>query len=742
MRGIAFLIIILVLSANAANYAWIDSESEDKIVHTSYDDITRYVNPFIGTGIYSKWGAMGRGNCYPGAVVPFGMVQLSPDTGMENHFAGYHYEDRYILGFSHNHLSGVGCPGMGDVLVMPIMGSVKITEDDYKSRFSHDKEEAKPGYYMVYLETYGIKAELTATAHCGMHRYTFPQGNAHIIIDVSHTLEDDPPTDAMVEIVDNKSIAGYETIPNPFCGGKTPYTIYFFAIFSKPFESYGTWNGNMIFYNNKSQRGNDIGAFVNYSMRQNEVIEIKVGISYVNIEQAYLNTKEIPAWDFDSIVAKAKQKWNDMLHVIEVEGKEEDKIKFYTALYHSLLMPHIFNDTNGLYVGMDNIVYKANHTHYATFSLWDTFRSEHPLLTLLFPRIQQDMITSLLEQYRHGGWLPKWPFLNRYTNCMIGDHACAVIADSYMKGIRFNISLAYEAMKKGATQLPKNSDFDGRVGLQYYMQLGYVPYDKVLQSVSRTLEFSYDDWCIAQVAKAIGKDSDYNLFMERAQYYKNVFDPVTKFMRPRLANGEFKKFFIPSLWDGYTEGNAWTYSWFVPHDIKGLVETMGAKMFEYRLNHFFRRFSYPMWDMPFSHYWHGNEPDQHVPYLYNYIGKPRKTQEVVRAIMDGLYDITPSGIPGNDDCGQLSSWYVFSAMGFYPVCPGNTSYQLGSPIFEKVVIHLDEYYGGKNFTIIAKNATHEKYVRNVILNGKPLERTWIKHEEIVNGGTLIFEMTS
>ncbi len=709
----------------------------------SDDDLTKYVNPFIGTAIYSKWGAMGRGNCYPGATVPFGMVQLSPDTGIENHFAGYHYEDKFILGFSHNHLSGVGCPGMGDILVMPSMGRVEITEDAYKSGFSHACEKAAPGYYMVWLDRYGIKAELTATTHCGYHRYTFPSGNAHIIIDVTHTLEDDKPLDAMVKIL-NQSIEGYVTIPNPFCGGKTPYTIYFYATLSKPYNSYGTWNNGSIFYMNTTQHGNDIGAFVNYTANQGEIIEMKVGISYVSIENARLNVeKEIPKWNFDGIREKAEQRWNKLLHVVEVEGKEEDKIKFYTALYHSFLMPHVFNDTNEEYIGMDDRIYEVkNYTHYATFSLWDTFRSEHPLLTLLLPSVQNDMVKSLLDQYRHGGWLPKWPFLNRYTNCMISDHGVAVITDSYLKGIRnFNISLAYEAIKKGATELPENSDYEGRVGLPYYLKYGYVPFDKVSQSVSRTLEYAYDDWCIAQMAKALGKEKDYEYFMKRAGYYKNVFDDKTKFMRPRLSNGNFKKIFIPSLWNGFTEGNAWTYSWFVPQDINGLINLMGRKIFIQRLDHFFRHFSYPMWYMPFSHYWHGNEPDEHVPYLYNYAGQPWKTQKIVREIMDELYGVDPNGIPGNDDCGQLSSWYVFSAMGFYPVCPGNTTYQIGSPIFEKIVIHLDKnYYKNDSFVIIAKNATSCRYIGRIILNGKELHRYYIKHSEITNGGTLVFEM--
>ena len=742
------MISILLISMSAEHIEFKFSSIEEKSYLTEKEDLTKYVNPFIGTDIYSKLGAMGRANCYPGAVVPFGMVQLSPDTDMDN-FAGYGYEDRYVLGFSHTHLSGCGCPGMGNILVMPIIGEIKIKEEDYKSVFSHDEEEAMPGYYMVMLKSYGIKAELTTSTRVGFHKYTFPaSSNAHVIVDVTHTLEDDEPIDAFVKIIDNETIVGYVTIPNPFCGGKTPYTTYFAMKFSKPFDAFGTWNGNTIYYENSSQKGVDIGAFVNYTTYEGEIIKIKEAISYVGIEQALLNLKEIPHWDFEKVKEEAKEAWNKLLHLIEVEGgTERQKTIFYTALYHCFLMPHIFNDINGLYIGMDDKIYNASdHIQYATFSLWDTFRSEHPLLTLLLPSVQRDMVISLIEYYKQGGWFPKWPFLNRYTNCMIGDHAVAVIADTYLKGIRdFDIITAYEGLRKSAlTTPPSTHDYEGRVALPYYLKYGYVPYDKISQSVSRPLEYAYDDWCLAQLAKELGKEDDYEMFMKRAMYYRNVFDNFTKFMRPRYSSGSWKLLFLPSSWKGFTEGNAWTYTWFVPHDIDGLIKLMGKEIFIKRLDHFFKRFSYPAWYMPFSHYWHGNEPDQHVPYLYNYAGEPWKTQYIVRKIMAELYDDAPSGILGNDDCGQLSSWYVFSAMGFYPVCPGNTSYQIGSPIFSKITIHLDEkYYGGKEFVIIAKNVSEENiYVRSITLNGEELNRTWIKHLEIVNGGTLILEMSN
>jgi len=753
----ALLVFLLLVGTTSADYIETFSRMDlstreldlkiinKNIIWSSKEDLTRYVNPFIGTGIYSYRGAERNINCYPGTVVPFGMVQLSPDTG--NNVAGYFYEDSNIEGFSHTHLSGCGDYGLGNILTMATTGDVKTTEIEYKSSFSHDLEVAYPGYYMVMLEDYNIKAELTVTARCGFQRYTFPDSdNAHILIDVTHTLEDDEPIDAFVEIVDNNAITGYVTIPEPFTNGKKPYTTFFTAKFSKPFSSYGTWKDKILYYGSDSGSGDDIGAYVNFSTYENEIIKVKVGISYVSEEQAYLNLEnEITNWDFDFVKNNARDAWNNRLNVINVEGGTNDqKVIFYTALYHSFLMPHIFSDVNGRYIGFDDKIHIAeNYTEYATFSLWDTFRSEHPLLVLLQPERQNDMIKSLIDQYKYGGWFPKWPFLNRYTNCMIGDHATSVIVDSYLKGVNnFDVSTAYEGMRKSAMELPPDShDYEGRTGLPYYKKLGYIPYNKDLESVSKTLENAYDDWCLAQIAKALGKDDDYELFMKRSNYYKNLFDPFTKFMRGRHSIGFRKILFIPSIWHDFTEGNSWMYTWFVPHDIEGLIDLMGKKRFIRRLDYFFNKFAHPILFAPFSHYWHGNEQANHAPYLYNYAGKPWKTQDLVRKIMDELYGTGIDGIPGNEDCGQLSAWYIFSAMGFYPVCPGNTTYQIGSPIFNKVTIHLsDQYYNGNDFVILANNVSAEnKYIQSATLNGESLNRLWINHSEIVNGGVLILE---
>ena len=398
-----FVILVLALLVGTASASQIRVENEQNLSYKieivspmTKEDLTNYVNPFIGTGTYSHLGAMGRANCYPGVVVPFGMVQLSPDTG--NNIAGYLYEDSYIQGFSHTHVSGCGRHGFGNILIMPTTGDIKITEGQYKSKFSHDNENASPGYYTVDLERYNIRSELTATNHVGFHKYTFPfSNNAHILIDVSHTLEYTPPKESSVEIVDNETITGYVTIPSPFLTGKTPYTTYFVAKFSKPFSSYGTWNGRTLYPGVSSQSGKDVGAHIDYSTSADEIIKVKVGISYVSVEQACLNLEnETPDWDFEKVRCDARADWNDKLNKIEVEGGTNDqKVIFYTALYHSLLMPHTFSDVNGEYIGMDDSIYTAeNYTHYATFSLWDTFRSEHPLLTLIQPKKQNDMIKS------------------------------------------------------------------------------------------------------------------------------------------------------------------------------------------------------------------------------------------------------------------------------------------------------------------------------------------------------------
>ncbi|PRX41253.1 putative alpha-1,2-mannosidase [Planifilum fimeticola] len=707
-----------------------------------------YVDPFIGTDIYSEEGAMGEANTFPGAALPHGMVQLSPDTG--RHIAGYMYRDKHIEGFSYTHLSGTGCWGLGSFLTMPMTGELKTTESGYRSAFRHETETATPGYYAVTLDDYGIRAEVTATTRTGFSRFTFPESeNSRILFDVSHTLEDEPVSGGEVRILNNTTLVGSQVNPKPFCGGQTPYTVYFAAKFSKPFKSYGTWNGRQVSEGSNFASGNDIGAFVNYSTRQGERILVKVGISYVSEEQAMKNLNaEVPHWNFGKVRADARNIWNQKLGTIEVRDEnEENKVKFYTGLYHALLGPYTFSDVDGKYMGFDNKVHTAKgYTQYHTFSLWDTFRAAHPLYNLVEPEEQNDFIKSLLANYEEGGWLPRWPMVNRYTNCMISDHAVSVIAESIMKDIGdFDRQKAYEAILKGATQLPPpEHDFNGRSGLKEYERYGYIPYDTDWGgwgSVSTTLEDAYVDWTIAQVAKKLGKEKDYRRFVERAFHYKNLYDPETGFMRPRKADGDWREPFDPREWNEFVEGNSWSYTFFVPHDVRGLMQLMGRDTFRKRLDHIFSAFIYPAWNEKFSQYWHGNEPDQHYAYLFNYAGQPWKTQKYTRKIMDELYGTGPNGIPGNEDVGQLSAWFVLSAMGFYPVAPAQATYQIGSPLFDEVIIHLPEYhYGGKDFVI--KRLGHEDgpYIQTARLNGKPLRGPWFRHQDLADGGSLTFVM--
>ncbi|HET7580437.1 MAG TPA: GH92 family glycosyl hydrolase [Bacillales bacterium] len=710
--------------------------------NTSMDKLpVSYVDPLIGTGVYSADGAMGEANVFPGATMPHGMVQFSPDTG--RHIAGYMYGDSQIQGFSLTHLSGTGCWGLGNFLTTATTGQLATTEGGYASSFSHDQEKASAGYYSVMLQDYDIRAEITATTRAGFARYTFPKSKkARILFDASHTLEDTPVSDASVKVVDDQTIVGSQTNPSPFCGGTKPYKVYFAAKFSKPFQTYGTWDGNQVSKGSDSASGDDIGAFVNYDTQKGEQVLVKIGISFVSTDQAMLNLKkEIPDWDFEKVKHQASKTWNDELKKIEVYGgSHKDKVKFYTSLYHALLGPYTFSDVNGKYIGMDDKIHTAKgYVHYHTFSLWDTYRAAHPLYALIEPKRQVGFVKTLLDNYENGGWLPKWPMVNAYTNCMISDHASSVIAATIMKGITgFDVQEAYKAMRHNAMKTPTDSHFEGRVGLADYKKLGYVPSEDDSQSVSMTLEDAYVDWALAQVAKKLGKTDDYKLFMNRADNYINVFDPQTRWMRPRSADGSWEKNFDPRNWGGFTEGNSWTYSWYVPQDVQGLVQLMGKQTFTDRLDHFFETFAYPGWGEKITHYWHGNEPDQQAPYLYNFVGEPWKTQDVVRRIMDQLYGTGPSGIPGNEDVGQLSSWYVLSAMGFYPVAPARGIYQLGSPQFDKVVIHLPEYhYGGKDFVIKTTGTDKDKrYIESANLNGAPLKRAWFTQDELTKGGVL------
>lgn len=723
-----------------------------------------FVNPFIGTDEH--------GHTFPGAALPGGMVQLSPDTGIKgwDWCSGYHYSDSSIMGFSHLHRSGMGAGDWGDILLMPTTGKLKVVPGDkenpdegYRSRFTHQEEEASPGYYAVNLKDYGIKAELTVSERAGFHKYTFPKSEvSHILIDMEHGIRD-YCTDAQIKIVNNMEIVGHRASTG-FVKNKN---VYFCAKFSKPFISSGTWSKANIKPGSREESGRYIGAFVDYITSENESVEVKVGISYTSIAQARLNLdKEILNRSFEQVKENARKKWNKALSKIEVQmNKDNDdvynkqkRVTFYSALYHSLLFPATYSDVDGKYMGLDNEVHMAkDFTYRSDFSLWDTYRAEMPLLCLVEPERNKDAINTMIAQYEQGGWMPTpQQFGNSYTNDMIGDHPVDVILDAYQKGIRdFNVEKAYEAVKKNAMETPPaNHRSKGRIGLNYYLKYGYVPFDKVRESVSRTLEYAYNDWCAAQLAKALGKNSDYEMFIKRASNFKNIIDSSTGFARPKDSNGEWIEPFNPRfIGDGnnrhFTEANSWQYTWFVPHDVQGLINMEGGReRFVEKLDSLFTISS----DIPASgvsdvtgmigQYAHGNEPSHHTSYLYDYAGTPWKTQNMVRNIMDDLYSASPTGLCGNEDMGQMSAWYVLSAIGFYPVAPGQNIYAIGSPEFSKVTIHLDEAYNNAGEFIIEaiNNSKENKYIQSATLNGKPLNKPWFNHAEIKNGGTLIFRM--
>ncbi len=740
-----------------------------------------YVDPFIGTNFF--------GHTFPGASVPFAMVHLSPDIHTEGwtYCSGYNYSDNSIIGFSHTHWSGVGMVNGGEILLMPTVGddiqifpgSKENPDEGYRSRFSHADETASPGYYSVLLKDYNIKAELTSTQRVGFHRYTFPKAeySARIILDIGHQIGNMTSEGiSELKIINNNRIEGSKSAGL----GR----VYFVAEFSKPFLYYGTFDalyqtpesGEGIFPYKDEEAGDKIGAYIYYSTTENEQILVKVGISYTSVEGARKNLEaEIPHWDFDRVRNDARKIWNKELSRIKIEGAtEEQKQIFYTAAYHSYLALYISQDVDGKYYGSDGEIHEVkDYDFYGSFSCWDTYRSQHPLLTLTAPDHVNDMLKSIVDKVKNYGWLPAQHFLNVYGEAMVGDHLIPIIVDAYRKGYRdYDIDLLYEAMRIKALELPKPPvpHYAGRSGLEYYMQLGYAPIDIVTEAVPNTLELAYDDWCIAQLAKELGKEDDYNLFLKRALNYKNVWDPETEFFRPRKYDGSFLeelngreqsivetpsghfyyKYFDPLLVGRrpnrhYTESNAWQYLWAVQHDVQGLINLFGNNdKFIKKLDTFFEMSSiitppkYAGISGTIGQYVHGNQPSHHVAYLYNYAGEPWKTQQRVRQVMEELYRHGPGGLCENEDMGSLSSWYMLSAMGFYPVTPGSTAYTIGSPLFGKSTINLGN---GKIFTIIANNNSKENiYIQSVKLNGKSLSKTWIDQSEIVEGGNLVFEM--
>ncbi|MCK0123807.1 GH92 family glycosyl hydrolase [Gelidibacter sp. F2691] len=701
------------------------------------EKLTQYVNPFIGTD--------GPGNTYPGATVPFGMVQLSPDIGIPgwDRIAGYFYQDSIISGFSHMHLSGTGAGDLYDILVMPTNSrfSERIEANSFKpfSSYSHDKEAATPGYYTVDLLDYGIKAELTATERTGIHKYTFPKDDStQIHIDLGYALNWDSPTETHINVVNETTIEGYRKST----GWARDQRVYFVMQLSKPFKNYHVYKNDSL--SNSPVTAKNTKIILDYNTEDNEVIILKTGVSSASIEGAYKSLEtEAPHFDFEALKHQAEQKWESQLNKINITVADETKKRiFYTMLYQSMLAPTVLSDPNRNYKGAnDSIMNAQDFDRYDTFSLWDTYRAAHPLYTIVHPNRVSDMVNSMLAHYKETGLLPVWSMQGNETNMMIGYHAVPVIVDAYFKGIEnFDADLAYEACIASATDASREID--------KYMALGYVPVGEGGEdwSVSKTLEYAYDDWCIAQFAKALGKTDDYNTFLKRSENWRNVYDTQSTFMRPKLEDGNFIADFDPKEYSAhFCESNAWQYFWSVQHNIEGLAERVGGnELFERKLDSMFSLDPLPGDKLPIfstgmiGQYAHGNEPSHHVGYLYNYIDKPWKTQKLVRDIMETQYKNEPNGHCGNEDCGQMSSWYVFSALGFYPVNPAQGVYAFGSPLIDSAVLNLEN---GNSFTVTAlDNSKDNIYIQSISLNGKTIQRNHITHKEIMAGGTLVFKM--
>ena len=695
------------------------------------NDYNRYVDPFFGTG--------GHGHTFPGATLPFGMVQLSPDTRLSgwDGCSGYHYSDSVIYGFSHTHLSGTGVSDYGDILFMPVNGRPLISGSTdgkgYPSGFSHERETARPGYYSVYLTDHGIEAELTASLRTGFHRYTFSKrDSASIIIDLAHR---DPVLYSAIRIKDDHTIQGTRISG----GWAREQHVYFVAVFSVPVNRFVLFSNDTMVAGTDHVEGRNIKAWVSFGLPLNNEVLVRVGISAVSEEGAMKNLEsETPAWNFDAAVCRAEEVWNRQLGKIKVKGgtKEQRRV-FYTALYHACLAPNMYMDVDGRYRGRDLAVHHAEgFDYYSVFSLWDTFRGLHPLLTFLEPKRTSHFINTFIAQYEQGGLLPVWELSANETYCMIGYHSVSVIADAMMKGIRgFDPKRALEASMKSAKQ--------HHFGLDKYMSEGFVPAEDEPESVSKTLEYAYDDWCIAQMAMHLGETETYGEFIRRAQNYKNLFDPSTGFMRARMRGAWFSPFDPREVNFNYTEANAWQYSFFVPHDIIGLKKWLGGNEgLSAKLDSLFnadpQTTGREQADITgqIGQYAHGNEPSHHMAYLYNYAGKPWKTQAMVRKITYELYTDQPDGLAGNEDCGQMSAWFVLNALGFYPVCPGIPRYDLGIPLFRKLQVMGSD---SVQFTVRAKgNVKKCRYVKHIRFNNKPHRELVINHDQLVRKGKLVF----
>lgn len=721
-------------------------------------DYASYVNLYIGTG--------GHGHTHPAATVPHGMIQPGPDTRIDGWDAcsGYHYSDSTINGFCHTRLSGTGCADYGDVLLMPTVGRQEVAylgkasqQTAYASPFSHANEVAEPGYYAVYLDRYHVKAEMTATARAAIHRYTFPQASdAGFVLDLDYSIQNQTNEEMHLEVLSDTELCGSK---------KSVYWafdqyIHFYARFSKPFtyrlvtDSVDTADG---------KRLPQAKALLQFPTAEGEQVMVKVGVSAVDVAGARSNVeRELADWDFDGVRCAARQAWNRYLSAIDIETADSDqRTIFYTSLYHTGLLPQLFTDADGRHLGMDLKPHQGNPSQpvYSAFSLWDTFRAYHPLLTIIRPELNDAFLQTLLLKAREGGVLPMWELAGNYTGTMIGYHAASLFADAYAKGSRaFDLKEALQACVRAAeydtaaihTPLPVLRCLMPQA--KYWKNaVGYVPCDKDGEAVAKALEYAYDDWCIAQLAQAAGDSELSERYRAFAAGYKVYFDPATRFMRGLDSKGCWREPFNPRSSnhrnDDYCEGTAWQWTWFVPHDVEGLVDLMGGRdAFIGKLDSLFTADSALEGEVVsaditglIGQYAHGNEPSHHITHLYNYVGQPWRTQELVDQVLHTLYANAPDGLSGNEDCGQMSAWYILNAMGFYQVCPGKPIYSIGRPLFDEVTIHLP---GGKTFLITTQNnSPTNRYIKRMTLNGRTLQTPFFSHDELMDGGKLQIEMT-
>jgi predicted alpha-1,2-mannosidase len=739
----------------------------------THENLVQYVKPIIGT--------QRMGHTYPGATVPFGMVQLSPETDTASYelngkynpkvyeyCAGYQYEDKTIVGFSHTHFSGTGHSDLGDFLIMPTVGQLKLNPgvadkpgSGYRSAFSHANEVSAANYYKVKLDASNITAEMTTSARVGFHQYTFPKSDqSHIILDLMAGIYNYPDKTVWtyVKLLNDSTLVGYRQTN----GWARTRTLYFAMAFNKKFiqhgfkkydkrEVYGGFWGKFNQTKNFPEiAGKQIRAYFDFKTEEGEKIKIKFALSPVSMDGALANMEaEVPGWDFEKVKADGQKLWETELEKITVNASVERKQDFYTAMYHTMINPTVYMDVDGQYKGLDQNVHKADSfTNYTTFSLWDTYRGLHPLFNIIQPQRNADMVKSMMVHFDQSPekMLPVWSNSANENWCMSGYHSVAVIADAVVKG---NAPFDAEKALEACVTTARHRSYEG---IGEYMDKGYIPDEKTGVSVSNTLEYAYDDWAIAQMAKKLGKTDIYNEFIKRSENYKNVYDAKSGFMRPRLADGTFRVKFDPlsTINEGFIEGNAWNYTLFAPQDPAGLIKLMGGNkrfvgyldsLFTMNLpDKYFAETEDITRDGIIGNYVHGNEPSHHVAYLYNWTDKPWKTQERIRMILPRMYKPTPDGLGGNDDTGQMSAWYIFSSMGFYPVAPGSVDYSLGSPSVNNAVIQVGN---GKTFNITVKNQSEKNvYVQKMTLNGKPYNKLSITHQDIMNGGEMVFYMSN